>query len=804
MPKTAHAKTRNKIASHLSSLVGTGREFIPSELPTHRDLLRYGILCRELAEENRRNYTVNELVRDMIPPLLAQWQKANSQFKYPVINHEERLFSKVKKLWDDAVKASLGKGKLVEKQRFISKLDKLVDILNCKCPIKLCTELGCVKEGEDRCKKDAHAECNCEREFKIPQLELAFVRAQRVKEGSAGSLHIGGSDIRESRRQMEALKNKEKEKTAKEKAADKRKNQSEEAARREQEACEFMNDGGDVLTQDRDRDEEFNLVPPPEAATTVLPTRKYNTMEIPNTALASMRHHTGLRETAEIATAALIDAGVITEEDTNLVIDHNKVKRAQEKLTKELERNSDKTLSENGVSCILFDGRIDDTKIMLVCDDSDRQFPGLIKEEHYSVCQEPGGKYLFHFVPDKATAEKKHAEVIAEKIVNWLVEKRLDKTLLAIGGDSTNVNTGSQGGAMHWVEEKLGRRLVWLVCDLHTGELPLRKLITELDGPTLSHNRWSGPIGQLLDTATELEVDPKFTKIDAGPPLIQLRQEVIKDLSTDQSYAYKITEAIRTGQLSKTLANLEIGPVNHSRWLTTACRLCRIWISKHGLSKKDVQKLKLIVEFIVCVYIPNWFNIKMKHSWVEGARHVLYQLELLRSQNKKVIGIVMPTVKRGAWYAHPESVLQTMLCSEVEQERRFAVDKIVELRGEGDEDTQVGDRSVRDRKAHDINEHATKLADLIDWSEKLTEPPLTCSLTTKNIKEFVASPMKVPDWPSHTQSVERLVKRVTEASAHVYSHGRRDGYIRSQEASAELMSKNRSKQDMVSLVKFRN
>lgn len=194
----------------------------------------------------------------------------------------------------------------------------------------------------------------------------------------------------------------------------------------------------------------------------------------------------------------------------------------------------------------------------------------------------------------------------------------------------------------------------------------------------------------------------------------------------------------------------------------------------------------------------------MKHSWVEGARHVLYQLELLRSQDKKVIDIVMPTVKRGAWYAHPESVLQTMLCSEVEQERRFAVEKIVELRGEGDEDTQVGDRSLRDRKARDINEHATKLADLIDWSETLTEPPLTCSLTTKNIKEFVASSMKVPDWPSHTQSVERLVKRVTEASAHVYSHERRDGYIRSQEASAGLMSTNRSKQDIVSLVKFRN
>lgn len=55
----------------------------------------------------------------------------------------------------------------------------------------------------------------------------------------------------------------------------------------------------------------------------------------------------------------------------------------------------------------------------------------------------------------------------------------------------------------HWLEERyillirgktIGRRLVWLVCDLHTNELPLCHLIKELDGPTESHNKWSGPL----------------------------------------------------------------------------------------------------------------------------------------------------------------------------------------------------------------------------------------------------------------------------------------------------------------------
>ena len=158
-------------------------------------------------------------------------------------------------------------------------------------------------------------------------------------------------------------------------------------------------------------------------------TKKYNSMDIPNTALASMRHHTGPRETAEIATAALIDAGVVTDKDTRLVIDHNKVKRAQEKLAKEFYKEFDDKIRKDGVTCLFFDGRQDDTRVMLTCEDSDKQFPGLIKEEHYSVCQEPGGKYLFHFTPGEASKEKKHSELIADEIVTWLKEKGADKVL---------------------------------------------------------------------------------------------------------------------------------------------------------------------------------------------------------------------------------------------------------------------------------------------------------------------------------------------------------------------------------------
>ena len=168
-------------------------------------------------------------------------------------------------------------------------------------------------------------------------------------------------------------------------------------------------------------------------------------------------------------------------------------------------------------------------------------------------------------------------------------------SLKAIGGDSTAVNTGHAGGVMQHVERKLGRKLVWIVCDLHTNELPLRKFITELDGKTLAGNKWSGDIGKLLDQATDIEIEPDFEKIDFGDTVKPLPSDVVQDLSTDQAYAYKIRPAIKNGVVSDMLANLQIGPVNHSRWLTTACRLCRLWVSKHGLKGRVLKNLRWIM-----------------------------------------------------------------------------------------------------------------------------------------------------------------------------------------------------------------
>ncbi|KAM5158256.1 uncharacterized protein ACMZJ9_009527, partial [Mantella aurantiaca] len=230
--------------------------------------------------------------------------------------------------------------------------------------------------------------------------------------------------------------------------------------------------------------------------------------------------------------------------------------------------------------------------------------------------------------------------------------------------------------------------------------------------------------------------------------------------------------------------------------LTTANRICRIWVSKHGLKDNNLKMLQLLVEYID-VYYPCRFSIKSKFSWVEGPRHILYQLKLLKSQKKAVADIVLPTIQRSSWFAFSEMVLQTLLCSEDQEERKAGVQKIIELRN-NDDDT-LGNLSVRPRKTPAVNPNAKSLLELIYWSEKVYEPPLTCKLKISEIGKFVEEPMQVPKWPCHEQSIERCVKQVTEASAKLYTH-EREGFIRGQEASRRMMSRNESKQDLMNII----
>ena len=84
------------------------------------------------------------------------------------------------------------------------------------------------------------------------------------------------------------------------------------------------------------------------------------------------------------------------------------------------------------------------------------------------------------------------------------------------------------------------------------------------------------------------------------------------DLSTDQQYLYDIHQSVSAGKLSEGLANKNPGKMAHSRWLTTANYILRLYVS----TVEPSPNLKMIVEYITKVYAPVWFTIKIKKRFI--------------------------------------------------------------------------------------------------------------------------------------------------------------------------------------------
>ena len=89
------------------------------------------------------------------------------------------------------------------------------------------------------------------------------------------------------------------------------------------------------------------------------------------------------------------------------------------------------------------------------------------------------------------------------------------------------------------------------------------------------------------------------------------------ELSTDQKYLLDIYRAVLGGSCSSSLAARNPGKMVHSRWLTTANRLLRLYVSTNEPSSILIE----IVQFIMTVYVPVWTNIKKNSSFIEGAKH---------------------------------------------------------------------------------------------------------------------------------------------------------------------------------------
>ena len=341
--------------------------------------------------------------------------------------------------------------------------------------------------------------------------------------------------------------------------------------------------------------------------------------------------------------------------------------------------------------------------------------------------------------------------------------------------DGTNTNTGWKDGMIAHTERDLQRQLLWLICQLHGNELGLRHFFDHCDGGfgTSGPDSFGGPIGKACKGELHLLDTVRFKIIETS--LNDFDDAVWKDLSCDQQLLYRWTKSIAAGTVPTDLACRVAGPINHSRWLTLAIRLLQLYT----VTPDPSAGLKKVIRYICQVYVPGWFHIKCHSKFVYGPLNLFYQICLTNNQPLETQSIVKKVVQRNAYFAEPGTLLVSMLESDQQEARTKAVDIIKNVRAKPLKPPRAKClRKIRKFKIPPLKWDAANWWDIIDWSKvEIFEPAILSEIDSQLLDQAVTTPIVFPDFPCHSQSVERAVKLVTEAASKVCGADRRHNHI---------------------------
>lgn len=753
---TSLIKTRKAVCC---PVFGTPKLMSEIILPTYEDVMKHYLFVKHELKPtaSKKEPTVSQISEKVSRVIEGLWTKSS----IPVISHKRTLqmirsyHDKYQKLMKNIKRNNTIK---ITSFRNAAK-GKLFDICACKCAFE--------------------TNCNCDKTRRVPSAERAFLQDQRTLR----LMCISSIDQLSSKKLALKLQRRTREQHRTRKLSSSVIGASSNNDIEPQLEI-YQDDNNSVISDDAsvDNDNSQTGSDTPAAQSeidcnlNIVENKSQDSVScrrLPALARACDRYGISDRSAAAIASAVLEDFGIVTASDLSNVIDPSKIRRERKRKRSELKPSHDSTI----VRGIYFDGRKD--KTLKNIKDGSKFYRQTTMEEHISLIQEPDSLYLGHLSPAGSSAKE-----IKDSIANFIATKNINiEKLVSIGCDGTLVNTGRKGGVIRLLEKEYNKPLQWLVCLLHTNELPLRHLLQHLDGPTSGPRAFSGPIGKALENCRALPVVP-FDKIDADLPVV-----VLNDLSNDQKYLWQMCEAISKGECSLALSKRNPGALNHSRWITTANRLLRLYVASHEPS----TNLKHLVIYIMRVYSPVWFSIKMHPSCKDSAKHLFRAIQLSRYLSKELRDVIDPVLQRNGYFGHPENLLLTMIADERQYIRELGLRRILKARAEKQ-------TVLREFVVPKLNLDANEYFELINWQDtKITEPPLTADVPEADIRSFVKSggqsTIEFERFPCHTQAVERCVKIVTEASLAVCGEVSRDGFIRSRLEGRLLMPVFNTKSD---------
>lgn len=323
------------------------------------------------------------------------------------------------------------------------------------------------------------------------------------------------------------------------------------------------------------------------------------------------------------------------------------------------------------------------------------------------------------------------------------------------------------------------------ICLLHFNELPMKKIFTVIDGPTKGPNLFSGPIGKFLFKAITLPV-VDFARIDVDVDyLSDLRSN--GDLGSDQKYLRDMILAIYDCEISTSLAGRSPGKIGYARWLTTANAVLRIYVATINPSKNMI----VLSKYIIRVYARMWFAIKARPQFYNSPTHMHNMITNAKCINDpRILSVLQAKLNTNSYSLHSENLLCAMLVDPRETVRKKAVERIIKCR-------ETPETTVRKFVCPKVDMEADDYYQLIDENEIWLESILTKNITDELLREYLdeCPIIKFDPYPSHTQSVERHIRLVSQTSKSITSPEERDARINAALMHRRLFPKNSTKRD---------
>ena len=339
-----------------------GKCFGPSaELPDDGDLftMKDVLAACERELEISPNSSHSSIAEKIAPKIVAKWKENNPEL---VLIADKSIKTKIIRSMTTAEDIRLKKLTKKQKDIFFQKLDKLFDLLVCQCPIDDCPGDTCRKKT---C-PGVHADCLCERPYRIPIIELQFVRDQRAKVGHRGKMQMGKPDRKEAKRQEENKSKKdsldnyyEAEKQELNKSRNRKRN-----VPADDDQCQGAGDhgGGDGGGGGQDIHDEDDAADGDYVNLGKVAGRDHNQNRvniIPYIAEVE-RYFISDRAASALYNAALKTVGLITAEDTKIVVDKSKIVRGRASYrAAEKSKKMEKVQDLGGLGCVGVDGKRD-------------------------------------------------------------------------------------------------------------------------------------------------------------------------------------------------------------------------------------------------------------------------------------------------------------------------------------------------------------------------------------------------------------------------------------------------------------